>query len=84
MVKLDRCRILVELEGAHDVSKVVVLILQQARNHLGKVCFVLLGAGFVGGSSVATFLDDASGIVEGAARDVTLLRGAARPALNIE
>ena len=42
MVKLSSSRVFIKLERAIDISKVVVLILQESRNHFSKVLLILL------------------------------------------
>lgn len=44
MVELCGSRILVELERSLDVAKVVVLVLEEAGDHLGEMLLILLRA----------------------------------------
>ena len=42
MIELSGCWIFIELERPSDVPKIVVLILEESRNHLGQVLLALL------------------------------------------
>ena len=81
VVELSGGWILVELEGALHVTKVVVLVLEEPRNHICKVLLILLGACFVRSTGIALLLDDTSGVIEGATRHEALL---ARCSLDIK
>lgn len=81
VIKLGRRGVLIELEGAIDVAKVIVLILQEAADHLGQVLLVLLRTSLVTRTCIRLLLNDASAIVEGPRRDEALLP---RSALDVE
>lgn len=84
MVELVGGRILVQLETASNVTKVVVFKFEEARQHISHVRLNVLRLGGVSAdvcchlvrSSVERLLlDDASRVVEGAAGDEALLAG---------
>ena len=75
MVELGGGRTLVELERSLDVAKVVVLVLEEARDHLGEMLLILLRARLVRSAAVAFLLNDAGRVIEWAARHEALLPG---------
>lgn len=73
MVKILGIRIFIELVGASDVAKVVVLKLQLTRYHVSKMLLVLALACFVGSRGETFLLHDASRVIEWTAGDVAFL-----------
>lgn len=75
MIEFVRCRILVQLELALNVSEVIILVLQEPGNHLGQMLLILfvLGSNFVGSAHVALLLHDSGGVIERPSCDEALL-----------
>lgn len=59
VVKVDSCWILIQLEGTIDIAVVIILKLQDARDHIRHMLFILFGPGLVRGGSIALLLNDA-------------------------
>jgi hypothetical protein len=73
MIKIDSCRILIQLERTIDIAVIIILKLQDARDHIRHMLFILFGTGLVRGGGIALLLNNSCRLIERAARHIALL-----------
>ena len=73
MIELESCRILIQLERTLDITKIVILKLQEPRYHFCQMLLVLLRSGLIGSCRIALLLNDPCGLIEGPTRYEALL-----------
>jgi hypothetical protein len=84
VIKLDGSWVLIKLERADDVTKVVVFKFQETRDHLSEVTRVLLRTSLVCRANIAALLNDTCGVIKWPTGDVALLRGGSVGALDVQ
>ena len=81
MIKLCGSRIIIKFERPLNIAEVVVLILEEARDHVSEMLLILFGPSFVRCACVALFLDDSCGVIKRPTRNEAFL---ASCSLNIQ